>query len=114
MKKQNYYTVLGIPKGATPEEIRQSYRALAMRFHPDRNPENPGWKFPVYMGLHEKSWLRYPQTEPGLLEHLRSVSDGSDNDYKYFKDDLLNKDGHTRMAELYYEHYKKTYLENQN
>ena len=41
MKKQNYYTVLGIPKGATPEEIRQSYRALAMRFHPDRNPENP-------------------------------------------------------------------------
>ena len=41
MKKQNYYTVLGIPKGATPEEIRQSYRALAMRFHPDRNPDNP-------------------------------------------------------------------------
>ena len=41
MKKHNYYTLLGIPKGATPEEIRQSYRALAMRFHPDRNPENP-------------------------------------------------------------------------
>jgi len=80
----------------------------------DRNPENPGWKFPVYMGLYDKSWLSYPQTEPGLLERLRSVSDGSDNDYKYFKDDLLNKDGHTRIAELYYEHYKKTYLENQN
>ena len=41
MKKQNYYTVLGIPKGATPEEVRLSYRALAMRFHPDRNPEDP-------------------------------------------------------------------------
>ena len=41
VKKQNYYMILGIPKGATPEEIRQSYRALAMRFHPDRNPDNP-------------------------------------------------------------------------
>ena len=41
MKKQNYYTILGIPKGATPEEIRLSYRALAMRFHPDRNPDDP-------------------------------------------------------------------------
>ena len=41
MKKKNYYTSLGIPKGASPEEIRQSYRALAMRFHPDRNPDNP-------------------------------------------------------------------------
>ena len=41
MKKQNYYTILGIPKGATPEEIRLSYRALALRFHPDRNPDDP-------------------------------------------------------------------------
>jgi len=40
-KKRNYYRVLGIPKGATPEEIRLSYRALAMRFHPDKNPDNP-------------------------------------------------------------------------
>ncbi len=35
------YTVLGLARTATPEEIKTSYRRLAKRYHPDSNPEDP-------------------------------------------------------------------------
>ena len=33
----NYYTILGIEKTASREEIRKAYRKLSLNFHPDRN-----------------------------------------------------------------------------
>ena len=41
MSKKCYYQILQITKTASSGEIKKSYRKLAMKFHPDRNPDNP-------------------------------------------------------------------------
>ncbi len=39
--KRDYYEVLGVAKGASPDEIKSAYRKLARQYHPDVSKENP-------------------------------------------------------------------------
>lgn len=42
MSKRDYYEVLGVAKGASEADIKKAFKRLAMKYHPDRNPDDKG------------------------------------------------------------------------
>ena len=50
---KDYYSVLGINKNASYEEIKRAFRRLAMRYHPDLNPDNSLEAAEIFKNINE-------------------------------------------------------------
>jgi len=82
MSKRDYYDVLDVTKDASQSEIKKSYRKLAMKFHPDKNLDDPeaNKKFALVKCAHEL--LAEDKPCPELLEEINTW-EGVPEDDKY-------------------------------
>ncbi len=67
--KRDFYEVLGVGKNASEEDLKKAYRKLAMKYHPDRNPDNPGAEANFKEAKEAYETLSNPQKD-GMLQEL--------------------------------------------
>jgi molecular chaperone DnaJ len=91
VSKRDYYEVLGVSRSASTDEIKKSYRKLAVKYHPDKNPGDKASEdrfkeaTQAYSALSDPdSRARYDQLGPAAFE--QSGGGGAGGDFSGFED----------------------------
>ena len=72
------YELLDIPKSSTNEEIKKKYRRLALKYHPDKNPDNVEAEEMFKKINHANSILRFVYVVPATISIISSFKTKSD------------------------------------
>ena len=91
-----YYSILGVPKTSSPAQIRQTYRQLALSFHPDKNKcEGAVEAFQAIGSAYEvlSDRERRGQYDRKVQEDRREQEDGWGQEYRYSYGDSYRRGG---------------------
>ena len=69
---KDYYAVLGTNKNASYEEIKRAFRRLAMRYHPDRNPDNSLEAAEIFKNINEAYEVLSDNSKRQQYDHMVS------------------------------------------
>jgi len=75
---RDYYQILGVPRGASDEEIKKAYRKLAMQYHPDRNPGREKWANEKFKEINEAYGVLGDPQKRRHYDQFGTVGNGGD------------------------------------
>jgi curved DNA-binding protein len=78
MPKKDYYSVLGVSKSASDDDIKKAYRKLAMQFHPDKNPGKEKWANEKFKEINEAYGVIGNQDKRKQYDQFGTTGDVSD------------------------------------
>jgi len=78
MPKKDYYEILGVPRGASDDDIKKAYRKLAMQFHPDRNPGKEKWANEKFKEINEAYGVLGNTDKRKQYDQFGTTGDASD------------------------------------
>jgi len=88
MRKRDYYEILGVDRNATEEEIKKAYRRLALKYHPDRNPNDKEAEEKFKEATEAYEVLRDPQARARYDRYGHSGVKGFDFGFDFSSFDL--------------------------
>jgi molecular chaperone DnaJ len=95
----SYYKILGLPAGASQQEIKKAFRELAFRWHPDRNPQNPRAASQFRKVLEAYETLSHPERREE--ERQRDFKRGRDEPFQPSEPEKQNLRHHEILEEYF-------------
>ena len=74
--QKDYYKVLGVAENATADVIKKEYRKLAVKYHPDKNPDNPKQSEAKFKEISEAYYILSDEKRRAQYDQMRKYGGG--------------------------------------